>query len=72
MELRTIVERVLEQEPGAALCDACVAFAAAASLIETRGVIEAIVRVSPTFKRSVDQCVSLSWTAIRSIGGFRD
>jgi hypothetical protein len=37
-----------------------VAFAAAASLIETRGVIEAIVRVSPTFKRSVDQCESCS------------
>jgi len=36
MELRTIVERFLEQEPGAALCDACLSFAAAASLIETR------------------------------------
>ena len=59
MELRTIVERLLEQEPGAALCDACLAFAAA-SLLETRGVIEALVRVRPTFKRSLDQCESCS------------
>jgi len=36
------------------------AFAAAASLIETRGVIEALVRVRPTFKRSLDQCESCS------------
>jgi hypothetical protein len=61
LELKTIVERLLEQEPGAALCDACLAFAAAAaSLLETRGVIEALVRVRPTFKRSLDQCESCS------------
>jgi len=58
VELRTIVAHLLEQEPGAALCDGCLAFAAAAPLIETRRVVEALVSMRPTLKRSLNHCVS--------------
>jgi hypothetical protein len=58
VELRTIVARLLEQEPGAALCDACLAFAAAAPLIETRRVVEALVSMRPMLKRSLNHCES--------------
>jgi hypothetical protein len=63
LELKTIVERLLEQEPGAALCDACLAFAAAASLLETRGVIEALVRVG--------QHSSAVWISARAAAATR-
>src|SRR2546430_8246 len=58
VELRTIVARLLEQEPGAALCDACLAFAAAAPLIETRRVVEALVSMRPALKRGLNHCES--------------
>src|SRR5437879_10071376 len=44
VELRTIVAHLLEQEPGAALCDGCLAFADAATMIETRVGVAASVR----------------------------
>ena len=40
VELRSIVARLIEQQTGVALCDACLAFAATAPLTETRTVVE--------------------------------
>src|SRR5438874_13659088 len=43
VEVMTIVAHLLEQQPGSALCDGCLVFAAAAPLIDTPRVVEAIV-----------------------------
>ena len=56
--LRIIVERLLEQTPGDALCDACLAFAAEAPLIDMRHATGELPRVRPGIERGTGRCQS--------------
>ena len=51
-ELRQTIAALLKQEPGAALCDACLAFACSASLLEVRAITESLVRESGGLQRA--------------------
>jgi len=42
---------VLKQEPGAALCDACLAFACSTTLIEVRPITDSLLAKSDGFQR---------------------
>jgi hypothetical protein len=57
MELSVTVRRLLEQCPGEALCDACLAFACAVSLTEMRAVTGTLTH-EPGFGHSTTTCVS--------------
>ena len=56
--LRLIVERLLEQTPGDALCDACLAFAAEAALIDMRHATGELPRLRPGIERGTGRCQS--------------
>ena len=56
--LRMIVERLLEQTPGDALCDACLAFASEAALIDMRLATAELPRVRPGIERGTGRCQS--------------
>jgi len=56
--LRIIVERLLEQTPGDALCDACLAFAAEAALIDMRHATGELPRLRPGIERGTGRCQS--------------
>jgi hypothetical protein len=56
--LRSIVERLLEQTPGDALCDACLAFAAEAALIDMRQATDELPRTRPGVERGTARCES--------------
>ena len=56
--LRVIVERLLEQTPGDALCDACLAFAAEAALIDMRHATAELPRVRSGIERGTARCQS--------------
>ena len=47
--LRATVAALLEQEPGTALCDACLSFACSTTLIEARRITESLVAQGPNF-----------------------
>jgi hypothetical protein len=48
---RRMVEVLLKREPGAALCDACLAFACSASVTDVHGVTETLIRKGAHFQR---------------------
>ena len=50
--LRATVAALLEQEPGTALCDACLSFACSTTLIEARQITESLVAQGPEFQRA--------------------
>jgi len=54
--LRRVVDRLLEETPGDALCDACLAFAAAVALIDMRVVADALPRERPGVERGTARC----------------
>jgi hypothetical protein len=56
--LRLIVERLLEQAPGDALCDACLAFAAEAALIDMRHATGELPSSRPGIERGAGRCQS--------------
>jgi hypothetical protein len=56
--LRLIVERLLEQAPGDALCDACLAFAAEAALIDMRHATGELPSLRPGIERGAGRCQS--------------
>ena len=56
--LRVIVEHLLEQTPGEALCDACLAFAAEAALIDLRHAADGLAQRRPGVQRGVARCES--------------
>lgn len=56
--LRLLVERLLEQTPGDALCDACLAFAAEAALIDMRLATGELPRLRPGIERGSGRCQS--------------
>ena len=56
--LRVIVERLLEQTPGDALCDACLAFAAEAALVDMRHATAELPRTRSGIERGTARCVS--------------
>src|SRR5262249_56760364 len=56
--LRLIVERLLEQTPGDALCDACLAFAAEAPLIDMRHATGQLPQMRSGMERGTGRCVS--------------
>ena len=56
--LRMIVERLLEQTPGDALCDACLAFAAEAALFDMRHATAELPRLRPGVERGMARCQS--------------
>lgn len=56
--LRMIVERLLEQTPGDALCDACLAFAAEAPLMDMRHATGELPRVRSGIARGTGRCQS--------------
>lgn len=56
--LRAIVEQLLEQTPGDALCDACLAFAAEAPLIDMRHATGQLPQVRSGMERGTGRCVS--------------
>lgn len=56
--LRIIVERLLEQTPGDALCDACLAFASEAALIDMRLATAELPRLRPGIERGTGRCQS--------------
>jgi hypothetical protein len=56
--LRAIVERLLEQTPGDALCDACLAFAAEAALIDMRHATGELPQMRAGIERGTGRCVS--------------
>jgi hypothetical protein len=56
--LRVIVERLLEQTPGEALCDACLAFAAEVALIDMRHAADELAQRRPGVQRGVARCES--------------
>lgn len=56
--LRAIVEQLLEQTPGDALCDACLAFAAEAPLIDMRHATGDLPRMRLGMERGTGRCVS--------------
>lgn len=57
MPLTRVVTFLLQQEPGTALCDACLAYACAVSLSEIRPVIEGLLQSNPMFQHG-SSCVS--------------
>jgi hypothetical protein len=56
--LRSVVERLLEETAGDALCDACLAFAAEAALLEMRQATEALPRLRAGVERGPGHCGS--------------
>jgi hypothetical protein len=48
----TTVRRLLRSAPGEALCDSCLAFACAVSLIEMREATEVLLHTEPQFQRA--------------------
>src|SRR5207237_7727955 len=56
--LRATVAALLDQEPGTALCDACLSFACSITLIEARQITESLVEQGPEFQRETtyDSC----------------
>ena len=56
--LRVVVERLLEQTPGEALCDACLAFAAEAALIDMRHAADGLAQRRPCVQRGAARCES--------------
>ena len=56
--LRSVVERLLEETAGDALCDACLAFAAEAALLEMRQTTEALPQMRPGMERGLGHCES--------------
>jgi hypothetical protein len=56
--LRVVVERLLAQTPGEALCDACLAFAAEAALIDMRHAADGLAQRRPGVQRGVARCES--------------
>jgi hypothetical protein len=56
--LRSIVERLLEETAGDARCDACLAFAAEAALIDVRQTTEALPRMRAGVARGPGHCES--------------
>ena len=74
--LRVIVERLLEQTPGDALCDACLAFAAEAALIDMRRATEELPRGRPAVERGAGHCQSCGRetvvTVFRAAAGVMD
>ena len=57
-QLRVIVGRLLEQTPGDALCDACLAFATEAALIDMRHATALLSSGRAGVERGTAQCVS--------------
>jgi len=55
--LRHTIGVLLRQEPGAALCDACLAFASSTSLMEVRAITASLVHDAREFQRA-SRCVS--------------
>ena len=56
--LRVVVQRLLEQTPGDALCDACLAFAADAALIDMRHAAASLPQLRPGVQRGPARCES--------------
>ena len=65
--VRTI-KVLLRQEPGVALCDACLALASSASLMEARAITESLVRESGEFHRA-STCASCQRTVPTTVYG---
>jgi len=55
--IRYTIGVLLRQEPGAALCDACLAFASSTSLMDVRAITESLVHDAREFQRA-SMCVS--------------
>jgi len=53
----TTLRSLLQSAPGEALCDACLAFACATSLVEMREMTEVLLQTEPQFQR-VSSCAS--------------
>jgi len=55
------VRHLLESAPGEALCDACLAFACAVSLVEMRAFTKVVLQIDPQFQRA-STCVGCGRT----------
>jgi hypothetical protein len=67
--LQSVVEQLLEQTAGDALCDACLAFAAEAALIDMRQATEALPRMRAGVERGPGHCESCGRETL--VTGFR-
>jgi hypothetical protein len=67
--LRSVVERLLEETVGDALCDACLAFAAEAALLDMRQATEALPRMRAEVERGPGHCESCGRETL--VTGFR-
>lgn len=67
--LRSVVERLLQEIAGDALCDACLAFAAEAALIDMRRATETLPGMRPGVERGPGHCETCGRETL--VTGFR-